>query len=166
MGFEASWILVQIPALPLTYSVIVNEFLPVFQCPVKWGEKSLSSRFVTSVTKVAHVGYPSQGPTHNVTSHRWVLPRPLLEDRRCMRQHHQDIRRHSTIKGCELSLFPPPAIIYLLSRLLWHLRGRTDQKYVLRLERLSGVQGMPLQSLHVRRPLHSPVKQTVTVLGT
>lgn len=108
MGFEASQILVQIPALPLTYSVIVNEFLPVFQCPVKRGEKSLSSRFVMSVTKVAHVGYPAQGPTHNVTSHRQVLPLPLLEARRCMRQHHQATRRHSTIKGCELSLFPPP----------------------------------------------------------
>lgn len=35
VGFEASWILVQIQALPLTYSVTMNDFLPGFQCPVK-----------------------------------------------------------------------------------------------------------------------------------
>lgn len=33
--FEASWVLVQIQALPLTYLVTVIEFLLGFQCSVK-----------------------------------------------------------------------------------------------------------------------------------
>lgn len=60
MGFEASWILVQIQALPLTYSVTMNTFFPGFRYPGKWSGRLLSSWFVMNVIMLAHVEYLAQ----------------------------------------------------------------------------------------------------------
>lgn len=66
LGSEASWILVQIQALPWTSSVTANKSLPEFQSPLRRGGSSLCHCFAISVNKLTHVQYPIQGAAGDI----------------------------------------------------------------------------------------------------
>ena len=108
VGFEASWILVQIQDLPLTYSVTVNMFFPGSQCPVKWGEKHLSGRFVMSVNKLAHVASSTGSNTQYNLVHV-SFPNSLA---RGQKEAHLPVSpghlRAQYSQICERSLLSPP----------------------------------------------------------